>query len=319
MGDFVVNADVLATARFGTSPLTETLAALLILHTPSVDPWHRAWRDQHYGDYLARLSGDPVTVELVRHAFSATWTADFLTVPPTAPDLDFEDELVHLQSLSDDQVRTDLEAVSSPLPPVLSKTHGLDRRAADLLRWVWAETVAPDWERRRRVLQADIVARTSRLATQGWAGALADIGPGVQWLGNDRLQVNQRWYPTRDIRGAELIFIAAHTPTGWVSWHLPDRYGVVYPVTGIFATDPPSRTNPLARLLGANRAQILLHCQQPTSTSALAAQTGQTLGSVGGHLRILLDAGLLHRRRSGHHVLYWQSHLGQHLVTTTGS
>ncbi len=43
-------------------------------------------------------------------------------------------------------------------------------------------------------------------------------------------------------------------------------------------------------------------------------QTGLPLGSVGGHLRVLLDAGLLERRRSGCEVRYWRSDAGQALL-----
>ncbi|SHG32603.1 Helix-turn-helix domain-containing protein [Jatrophihabitans endophyticus] len=318
MGDFVVDAEVLARARFGTSRLTETVAALKILRGPQCRPWHRAWRDRHRDAFRRRLAADPQARALVGHGFGPTWTADFLTVPPAAPDLSLDEELHHLESLSDEQIRRDLLAVRGPLPPEVGGS-GLASCAAGLLRWVWSETVAADWPRRRRVLQADIVARTARLATLGWSGALADIGPGVRWLGDNRLQVNQRWYPTRDIRGADLIFLAAHAPGGWVSWRLPDRYGVVYPVTGVFAADPSPRPGPLGRLLGDNRAQILLRCREPISTSALAAVTGQPLGGVGNHLRVLLDAGLLHRRRAGRQVLYWCSEVGRDLVASSGA
>jgi DNA-binding transcriptional ArsR family regulator len=37
-------------------------------------------------------------------------------------------------------------------------------------------------------------------------------------------------------------------------------------------------------------------------------------GSAGGHLRVLLDAGLLERRRSGREVLYWRGPAGEALV-----
>ena len=43
------------------------------------------------------------------------------------------------------------------------------------------------------------------------------------------------------------------------------------------------------------------------------------IGSVGGHLRVLLDAGLLERRRAGREVLYRWSDAGQALVTSAGS
>src|SRR3954464_14713909 len=140
MGEFVVDADVMARTRFGTSQLTEALAGLMILLAPDVRPWHREWRDTHASAFGARLADDPVGAALLRHAFGATWTADFLTVPPSAPDLDLDEELRYLESLDDARIRTDLEFVSGPLPHELTAS-GLARAAADLLRWVWRQTI----------------------------------------------------------------------------------------------------------------------------------------------------------------------------------
>ena len=39
-----------------------------------------------------------------------------------------------------------------------------------------------------------------------------------------------------------------------------------------------------------------------------------SLGSVGGHLKVLLEAGIVLRRRSGREVLYWRTALGDALV-----
>jgi hypothetical protein len=317
VGEFIVDADVMARTRFGTSQLTETLAGLVILLARDVRPWHREWHDAHTAALRARLAEDPVGAAMVRHAFGATWTADFLTVPPTAPDLVLDEELQYLESLGDDRIRADLEFVAGPLPTGLTAT-GLARTAADLLRWVWENTIRDEWDRRLRVLRADVVSRTARLSSEGWSGALDGIGPGVRWLANGRLQVNAHPYPPRDIRGRDLLLIAAHSRGSWVSWRLPDTFAVVYPVTGVFAADPPPLPEPLVRLLGRNRARILAELGSPTSTSALAAGTGLPLGSVGGHLRVLLDAGLLERRRSGREVLYWRSTAGQSLVDAAG-
>ncbi|MEV4642656.1 helix-turn-helix domain-containing protein [Actinoplanes sp. NPDC049548] len=316
MGDFVVDADVLARARFGTSRLAETVSALAILARPEPRTWHRRWRDRHLEAFRRRLAGDPTAAALVRHAFGRTWTADFLTVAPAAPDLALDEELAYLGTLDDARIREDLEVVARPLPAPLLEATGLAGTAATLLRWVWETTVEPEWPRRRRVLQADIVSRTAQLSGHGWSGALEGIGPGVRWRGDGRLQVNKRWYPTRDIRDADLMFIPAHCRGGWVAWKLPERYAVVYPVTGIFATDPAPAPDALQRLLGQARADILVRAGQPISTSALVALTGLPLGSVGGHLRILLDAGLLHRRRSGREVLYWWTDAARLLVAS---
>ena len=55
----------------------------------------------------------------------------------------------------------------------------------------------------------------------------------------------------------------------------------------------------------------------PVPPTQLVAVTGQGLGSVGRHLRVLLDAGLVERRRAGRSVLYSRTTAGQVLVEAT--
>ncbi len=316
MGELIVDADVLARTRFGTSQLAETLAGLAILRSTSVQPWHLDWRRTHLPAFRERLAGDPVAAAIVRCAFGRTWTADFLTVPPRAPDLGLDEELEYLESLDDARIRADLEFVAGPLPPELTAT-GLAGVAADLLRWTWETTIRPEWTRRRRVLHADVLARTARLSSEGWSGVIDGLAPGVRWLENGRLQVNAHPYPPRDIRGRDLMLIAAHSRGSSLSWHLPDRFALVYPVMGVFAGGPSPLPEPLVRLLGRTRSRILTRLGAPAGTSTLAAELDLPVGSVGGHLRVLLDAGLLERRRSGREVLYRWSDAGQALVTAT--
>ncbi|GAA1124916.1 winged helix-turn-helix domain-containing protein [Kribbella jejuensis] len=312
MSEFLVDADTLANARFGTSQLTETVSALKLLRTP-VEPWYRPWKDAHVGAYQAVLDANPLWATLIDSSFGVSWAADFLTVPPLEPDLTLEEELAYLTSLDDEQIRADLRVVRTPLPAVICETSGLADAAADLLRWVWKETVEPDWPRRLRVLQADVVSRTSRLSEQGWSGVLRGLGPDVRWLGDGRIQVNRWDYPVTDVRGRDLMFIAAHTQRVNVSWRLPDRFALTYPVTGIFAAaEEPAE--PLVQLLGRNRARILVEAASPVSTTLLVATTGLSLATISDHLRVLADAGLLERRRSGRSVLYWQSDTGRRVV-----
>jgi len=44
------------------------------------------------------------------------------------------------------------------------------------------------------------------------------------------------------------------------------------------------------------------------------ALTGQGLGSVGRHLKVLLDARLVQRRRAGRSVLYYRTAAGEALL-----
>ncbi|MFG1911247.1 ArsR/SmtB family transcription factor [Kribbella sp. NPDC048928] len=317
MSEFLVDADTLVNARFGTSQLTETVAALKLLRTP-VEPWFRPWKDTHLAAYQAMLAAHPLRAALMESAFGYSWAADFLTVPPLEPDLTIEAELDYLTSLDDDHIRADLSVVRTPLPLIVQESSGLAAEVAELLRWLWKATVEPEWPRRLRVLQADIVSRTSRLSEQGWSGVLRGLGPDVRWLGDGRIQVNRWDYPPTDVRGRDLMFLAAHSQRVNVSWRLPDRFALTYPVTGIFGT-AQLPAEPLVQLLGRNRARILVEAAAPVSTTLLVASTGLSLATISDHLRVLTDAGLLERRRSGRSVLYWQSDTGRRVVRQPAS
>ncbi|MFJ6542295.1 helix-turn-helix domain-containing protein [Streptomyces sp. NPDC091385] len=317
MGWWQLDADTLARGRFVISPLAETFAALWLLHTGSGShPGEREWLTAHLPDYRALLASEPVTARLVRAGLGRHWTADFLT-PAPRPGEDFATEVARVRAARPADARAHLLlSLEGPLPAVLERDD-LPERAAALLEWVWAQTVRPTWERRRKVLEADVLARTARVSRDGWAGVLDSLRPGrTRWLGDSRLQVNLQAYPPRDITGAELSFVPV-TPQrgGWVCWEDGLRYAKVYPCAGSLAWHR-DRSAPaaLATLLGPARASVLLLLDSPMSTTQLTAVTGQSLGSVGRHLKVLLDAGLLVRRRAGRSVLYERTAAGDGLV-----
>ncbi|MEU6025071.1 helix-turn-helix domain-containing protein [Micromonospora sp. NPDC047134] len=305
-----VPVDLLARSRFIVSPMTDTVAALRALHHPA-RPWQHAWRQPHLGAYRQMLARRATLRAVLAAAFQPRWTADFLTLAPATAAPDFAEELAVVAERGDDQIRADLRATRpGPLPEILS-ADGLTAEVVFLLDWVWGHTVRPEWPNRRRRLQADIVARTARLSAEGWAGVLAGFNPGMRWLGDGCLRVND--YPAAPLpldRAEELVFVPAHCVRGWVLWDQPTRFGMVYPATGILAETTPPVPEGLDRLIGANRAAILVRLTSPLSTSQLASVTGLSLGSVGDHLRVLLDSGLVTKRRSGREVLYWQTSRG---------
>lgn len=312
MAVFIVDAETLVHARFSRSPLVECVAGLNILLRRNCLPWHRRWRDRHLIGFREYTRENPVAAAVATHAFATTWAADFLLTPP-APLGDIEHELSHFETFDDDRIRRDLAEVRSPLPPVLGVT-GLAGHVIELIRWVWQHTIAEEWHRRKHTLHADVLARTSRLGESGWRAVFDGLRPGMRWLGDNRLQYDPRPYPDTDIRGKSLSLFAAHCRSGWVAWqpHDPMQYSIVYPVTGIHC-DEQSAPGSLARLLGPARATILVNTAQPATTTTLSATTGLSIGAVGNHLRVLLDAGLLQRRRSGREVLYWWTESARHL------
>ncbi|MFE2318285.1 ArsR/SmtB family transcription factor [Streptomyces sp. NPDC059441] len=316
MGWWQINADTLARTRFVLSPLAETFAGVMLLHAgTAAHPGERAWLEAHLPAYRRRLAGDPVTSLLIRSGLGRDWIADFLTPTPRG-EADFEEEVARVRETSAADARAHLTvSLAGPLPAALRRDD-LPERAADLLTHVWTEAVRPYWDRRRRVLEADVVARTAQLSQGGWAAALDALRPGTRWLGDNRLQVNLHEYPPREISGAELVFVPV-TPQnhGWVSWEEPDRYAVVFPCSGpLAATGPDLVPESLGALLGPARAGVLVLLDSPMSTTQLVAVTGQGLGSVGRHLKVLLDARLVRRGRAGRSVLYSRTPAGEVLV-----
>ncbi|MER6343529.1 ArsR/SmtB family transcription factor [Streptomyces sp. NPDC001595] len=317
MGWWRVDADTLARGRFLLSPYAETFASLKLLHAGTgAHPGERDWLRAHLPGYRARLAADPVTALLVRAGLGRDWIADFLTPTPLDGE-DFPQAVARVRAARPGTARADLcRSLAGPLPDRLDRDD-LPERAGALLEYVWAETVRPTWARRRRVLEADVVARTARMSRGGWAAVLDTLRPGTRWLGTSRFQVNAHAYPPRDISGAELVLVPVTPRAGWVSWEEPERnrYALVYPCSGPLAGDRARQVPAsLGALLGGARAAVLDLLDSPLSTTQLTAVTGQGLGSVGRHLRVLREAGLVERRRAGRSVLYARTTAGDVLV-----
>ncbi|MFF9175616.1 winged helix-turn-helix domain-containing protein [Streptomyces sp. NPDC014793] len=322
MGLWQIDTDTLARSRFVLSPFAETFASLRLLHAGTgAHPGEEAWLRAHLPGYRARLAADPVAGPLVRAALGTSWIADFLC-PTSCVGESFERTVSRVRSARAGDARADLRvSLRGPLPAALERDD-LPERAAALLTYVWEETVRPHWQRRRRVLEADVAARTARVGQGGWAAVLDSLRPGTRWLGESRFQVNLNAYPPREIAaGAELLFMPVTPRTGWVSWEGRERYAVVYPCLGVLAEDHAHRPVPagLVALVGTARAGLLALLGTPMSTTQLVAVTGQGLGSVGRHLRVLRDAGLVERRRAGRSVLYVRTAAGEVLLEASGT
>ena len=323
MGTWRVPADVMASSRFAITPMAEVVGALGALTRPR-SPDQRAFREAHgaaFADWVASRAG---AADLVAASFRdarpgvAGWIADYLSMPPETEDATFDEGLEVLGRLSDDDIRADLrETTQAPLAPSLM-TPGVRDVVLDLVDWLWTHTLQTDWGRRERILRADIVSRTAQLARHGWGTVLRDLGRDREWVGDGQLRINRYDLPTRTLaKGSQLLFVPTHTDGSWVGWDA-DRYAVYYPVAGRLARVDATSSAGLGPLVGANRAEVLVLLDVPRSTSQLATLTGQALGSVGGHLKVLLEAGAVLRRRSGREVLYWRTALGDALVAAGG-
>jgi DNA-binding transcriptional ArsR family regulator len=313
VGIWLIDADVLAGSRFRVSALAETIAIMGVLAERRVHrPGQLARPAPLRAAFRARMDDDPVGRAFLKGALLPTWLADFLCAPPADDERSYDDEMRRIRTMSPAALRADLAGED----PALNVPDLADRIAA-VLDWVWTEAVEPDWQRRERAFEADIIARTRRLSTSGWAAALDDMRPNMRWLGEGRLQINTYDYPPHDLTDGHLLFIPTTSARGWVGFRQPHRYSVVYPCTGVLAEGRPTAPDALRRLIGPARATVLTLLDNPMSTTHLVSVTGFALGAVGNHLKILLDAQLVRRRRAGRSVLYYRSPDGDRLIEAT--
>ncbi|MFI7709355.1 ArsR/SmtB family transcription factor [Nonomuraea sp. NPDC049480] len=77
-----------------------------------------------------------------------------------------------------------------------------------------------------------------------------------------------------------------------------------------FARTPES----LGTSLGPARAGVLILLETPKTSTQLVAMAGHGRGSAGRHLKIMLDAGLIQRRRAGRSVFCYRADAGEVLV-----
>jgi hypothetical protein len=239
VSEWVIGTDELAQSRFQTSAMIETASALATLAGRRAAAGLKQWADTHRPAYQARIADDPFAAAFVQAALRPRWTAGIVVIPPVCSDRSFRDELRHVRQMPLKDARRDL-SIDGRLPRTLH-TRDLPRRAAELLEWVWTQTLRSDWPRRQRIFEADIVSRTQRLAGGGWAAAMDDMRHGMRWLGDGRLRVSAYDYPPRTITDAELMFIPSTSPPARVTWAEPHRYAVIYPCAAFSPTSPDHR------------------------------------------------------------------------------
>ena len=318
-------ADV-AASRFGISPLGETTSLLRLLagHLPA-GPL-RPWADRMRPRYAALRRTEP-GIDALRALYrQRAYNADFVSPPPTGVGPSFAEELAAVRATPPAQARAELARnLAGHRPPPEPVRRLLDSpevvaHVADAIEAAWHELVAPDWPRLRAILERDVVYRAGRLVTYGWASALADLHPRLRWEADGptgtitiRDQVPER----HRLCGRGRLFVPSIFGGLGVFVESPWPYAIVYRARGVADLLGPAQGRApagLERLIGANRAALLRAVAAPATTSQLAAQFGLSLGTIGGHLAVLREAGLVRGVRTGRSVRYERTTLGDALA-----
>ncbi|MGO9760267.1 MAG: DUF5937 family protein [Solirubrobacteraceae bacterium] len=323
MIEIVFDTEALTRVRFAISPTIESVASLAVLADPSRGALHLPW--------VERVSAKTADLDLSTiHALqdSQTYNPDFIHPLPTSPLTRFEDELASMVATPPEQIRAEVRvayegrAIPPVLRPFLTEPRAAVTRLAELMRCYWECAIADDWERIRALLEHDVLHRARQIADGGTRALFADLDESVSWddgvlhIDKDcdggcggRLDL--------DDRGLLLIPSVFAWPKVCVVTAPPWQPAVIYPARGVgmlWESTRDAAPDALARLLGRNRAALLMALDCPRSTTELAGLLGVTSGGVSQQLAVLAQAGLVNRRRVRRHVLYLRTLDGNALV-----
>jgi DNA-binding transcriptional ArsR family regulator len=312
--------------RFAISPLAETLGALIALHRDAATPWQPPRRDdaddvqRAYRDWLGT---DQVATGLMALVAATKFLPDAITPPPRGGmGTTIAEELAEVAAVPDDAVRANVAtAVAASWQPQQTgwlASSGLAGRTADVLEQGWHRFVAPDWARRRAVLERDVMHRAGILAAYGWQQAVAGMTRHARWIGDDAIQFDDKDWPDRHISDDGLVFVPYTAGGGWWTCERPDRHALVYPAWGPASPIGRRSADALAGLLGPGRAKVFRELGRPATSSQLALSLGLSLGTVSAHLAVLRETGMIAGHRTGRHVIYQLAAQGESLIQLLG-
>ncbi|MEU4782411.1 winged helix-turn-helix domain-containing protein [Micromonospora sp. NPDC023633] len=200
---------------------------------------------------------------------------------------------------------------------------------AEMLSWLadgfaayWEAVLAPYWSRMQLLLDDEVLYRAQTLATEGPTALLTSVYvPG-------RIRTLRRHAAVPHMDGGVIYVMPLVFRTDG-PLRITDEAGnvvVIYQARGVASLmeragaargtsggvcSPGAR---LGILVGQGRSLILRALAAPGTTAGLAKQLRLAPSTVSEHLTALTNAGVVHRRRAGRHVLYELSPAGAALV-----
>ena len=318
-----VSARDLARLRFAVSPLIEVDSVVRTLYRRS--SYGPAPGVERLRSEFQRLRRE-ADLDLLLALQADHYGPGFIAPPPAGMDQTIEGDLARVRATPLAVARTEiaktlaLKPVADPRLERVLRSRNAVAAVADVLEQAWSALVAPGWPATRALLERDVVHRASRLARDGWAGALADLHDRIRWSGR-AIELLGRPEQTATLGDDGLLLVpSAHIwPKTMIYLEPPWPDTIVYPARGVAALWMDTAQvvpGALGRLIGAARAAVLEALDEPASTTHLVHHLGFPLGTVGDHLRVLHDAGLVKRERSGRSVLYRRTSVGDALTAS---
>jgi DNA-binding transcriptional ArsR family regulator len=321
----LTSADVVNT-RFAVSPLFELDNLLRRLLGIGSARLPREWSVRLRPRFRRLRETTPLDAALALQ--SSRHGAAFTAPPPAGLAQTIDDDLATVRRTPLRQARREIDVCLRLRPAEdesaleVLRSRRVVEILAEALEIAWHELLAPDWPQLRAICERDVVHRAGLLSRSGWAAAIDGLHAKVRWR-DGGLELSWRHHPdeTVDVGGAGLLLVPSALIWPDVAAHVTEPWprALIYPARGIGALwSAPAETSAaaVAALIGRSRAALLVALAEPASTTQLARGFGIATGAVGDHLKVLHDAGLVHRARSGRSVLYQRTPLGDALVGT---
>jgi DNA-binding transcriptional ArsR family regulator len=329
-----LSTEDLTKVRLAPSPLWETVTSFGVLLHQGRDTVHAPWATR------ARrvLPGTDLSA-LVAAMCVAGRCPDFLTPPPDASVVGFEEDLERVRTTPPEVVhdevevfvRVEKEQFGSLAPEkarlleiYLREPEGSLKRLVDTLRRYHDLALAPYWPRVHEHLEGDTLKRGQALALGGVEALLSNLHPKASYSGGV-LTLDKTYEALMEPagRGITLVPCVFAWPRVEVLVQPGYKPTLAYGPRGVAnlwsSSSPASNGTALEAALGAVRASVLKGLLPvPLTTTELAHQLHLSPAAVSAHLSRLKAAELVEPHRSGRKVFYRLSGPGESLLGIFG-
>src|SRR5215211_5476658 len=319
----------LTKVRLAPSPLWETVTSFGVLLHQGRDTVHAPWAAR------ARrvLPGTDLSA-LVAAMCVAGRCPDFLTPPPDASVVGFEEDLERVRTTPPEVVhdevevfvRVEKEQFGSLAPDkarlleiYLSDPEGSLKRLVDDLGRYHDLAFAPYWPRIQEHLEGDTLKRGQALALGGVEVLLSNLHPKASY-GGGVLELDKSYEALIEPAGRGITLVPCVFAWPRVEVLVQPGYQptLAYGPRGVaklWSSSPAPNGTALEAALSTGRASVLKSLTpMPSTTSELAHQLRLSPSAVSAHLLRLKAAELIEPHRSGRKVFYRLSGAGEELL-----
>jgi DNA-binding transcriptional ArsR family regulator len=329
-----LTSEDLTKVRLAPSTLWETVISFRVLLHHGGDTVHAPWAKRA----LRVLPGTDLSPLLAAMCLEKH-CPDFLSPPPDASLVGFDEELERLRATPPEVVHTEVQMLVQvekeqfgPLSPekarlleiYLSNPEGSLKRLVDTLQRYHDLTIAPYWQRIQEHLEGDTIKRGQALALGGVEALLSNLHPKASYSGGV-LELDKTYEAVVEPAGRGITLVPCVFAWPRVDMLVQPGYQptLAYGPRGVAklwsSSSPAPNGTALEAALGTGRASVLKSLTpMPSTTTELAHQLRLSPAAVSAHLTRLKAAELVEPHRSDRNVYYRLSYAGESLLGIFG-